>query len=386
MQHKEYSLGRGRMIAIAQHPLGVEAQMGLQEKTMNKRTGQVCAGVDRIIQGDCLEEIKKLPDESVDCVVTSPPYWALRDYGVEGQFGLEPTFQEYITKLCDIFDEIKRVLKKEGTCFVNLGDSYIGSPAGKTKPSGFQQEHSALNGDYQPTIHKFADPKNPASLRAREQVPKQSLPNKSLCQIPNRFAIEMQDRGWILRNEIIWHKPNAMPSSVKDRFTIDFEKVFFFVKNKKYYFEQQRQPHKEVSLNRIKKPWRGNLTKGHALGGLKDGDMSKMCHPDGRNMRTVWSINTASLKEAHFATYPEALIEPMIKAGCPMGGVVLDPFMGAGTTGLVARKQDKNYIGIELNMEYIEIAERRIAGLPPKLFTGLKQDNTGNPTYTGFNK
>ena len=195
----------------------------------------------------------------------------------------------------------------------------------------------------------------------------------------------MQDRGWILRNEIIWHKPNAMPSSVKDRFTVDFEKVFFFVKNKKYYFEQQRQPHKEVSLNRIKKPWHGNLTPGHALGGLKDGDMSKMCHPDGRNMRTVWTINTRSFRGAHFATFPPDLIEPMILAGCPKDGLVLDPFMGAGTTAVVAKKLGRSYLGVELNKEYIDIANKRINGEEIK-FEGLKQDNTGNPTYTGFNK
>ena len=253
---------------------------------------------DKILHGDSLEILKTLPDESVDCVVTSPPYWALRDYGVPGQLGLEPIFQGYVAKLIEIFDEVRRVLKKEGTCFVNLGDTYSGNKVGKTD-------------------NKVSQYLKDTTTRLNKKT--SSVPEKSLCQIPSRFAIAMTDKGWILRNRLIWHKPNAMPTSVKDRFTVDYEDVFFFVKNKKYYFEQQRQPHKEVSLNRVKKPWHGNLTKGHALGGLKDGDMSKMCHPNGRNMRTVWSINTSSLKEAHFATYPEALIEPMIKGGVSCG-------------------------------------------------------------------
>lgn len=154
---------------------------------------------DKILLGDSLEVLKELEDESIDMIVTSPPYWALRDYGTKEQLGLESTFDEYINKLCNVFDECKRVLKKNGTCWVNVGDSYINI-------------------------------------------------SKCLAQIPNRFAIEMCNRGWILRNEIIWHKPNAFPSSVKDRFTVDFEKLFFFVKNKKYYFERQLEPVKDISV------------------------------------------------------------------------------------------------------------------------------------------
>jgi len=294
--------------------------------------------VNKIIQGDALEVLKTFPDAFVDCVITSPPYWNLRDYNVEGQLGLEPTFQEYIQKLCAIFDEIKRVLKKEGTCFVNLGDTYSGNKEGKTdnKVSQYLKENSQ-------GIHKKA-----------------TIQEKCLCQIPARFAIAMTDRGWILRNKIIWQKPNAMPSSVQDRFTIDYEEILFFVKSKKYYFEPQRQPHKKVSLNRIKHPWHGKLTKGHSLGGLKDGDMHKMLHPDGRNMRAVWSVNTGSYPEAHFATFPPALIIPMVKAGCPKGGIVLDPFMGSGTVAEVAKYLGRNYLGIELNKSYIKLAENRL--------------------------
>ncbi len=293
--------------------------------------------MNKIIQGDSLSVLKTIPAESINCCVTSPPYWALRDYGVDGQLGLEPTFQEYITKLCDIFDDVKRVLKKDGTCWVNLGDTYLNN---SSYSSGGRQGYN----------------KKEKMIYKKDAI----VQIKSLCQIPARFSIEMCNRGWILRNTIIWHKPNAMPSSAKDRFTVDFEYLFFFVKNKKYWFETQREPHSQVSLDRIKKPWKGNLCKGHALGSLKDGDMSKMCHPEGRNKRTVWKINTQSFKEAHFAVFPEELVETPIKAGCPKGGVVLDPFSGSGTAGVVAQSQEKDFIGIELNPEYIKIAEKRL--------------------------
>jgi DNA modification methylase len=329
---------------------------------------------NQIIHGDSLEILKTLPDESVNCVVTSPPYWALRDYGVEGQLGLEPTFQEYITKLCDIFDEVKRVLKKDGTCWVNIGDTYGGT---------------GDKGDWK-------DPKYSNGRNGQTKALNKSATQKSLCQIPSRFAIEMTNRGWILRNEIIWHKPNCMPSSVKDRFTVDFEKVFFFVKSKKYWFETQYEPNDSaetrmygVERDRIL----GYNSKANAMRQLKEirrgeekreqikdnsiGKYFKNTKTDeeiiaramlGRNKRAVWKIATKPFKEAHFATYPEKLIEPMIKAGCPVNGVVLDPFFGAGTTGLVARKLGRNYIGIELNQEYIKIANSRINTLPVLLF------------------
>lgn len=272
---------------------------------------------NKIIQGSALDVLKTLDSESVNCIMTSPPYWALRDYGVEGQLGLEPTFQEYINKLCDIFDEGKRVLIKDGTCWVNLGDSYFGSGKGK-------------------------------------------MSDKSLCNIPARFSIEMQNRGWILRNVIVWHKPNCMPSSVKDRFTVDFEYLFFFVKNKKYWFETQYEPMLLDSRKREKGRFTGrNAQNEWTATGYKLPD-SKRGQQLGRNKRAVWKITTKPFREAHFATYPEALCETPIKAGCPIGGIVLDPFFGAGTTGLVALKQNKKFIGIELNPEYIKIAEARI--------------------------
>jgi site-specific DNA-methyltransferase (adenine-specific) len=302
-----------------------------------------------IIQGDCLEKLKEFPDESVDCVITSPPYWALRDYGVEGQLGLEPTFQEYITKLCDIFDEVKRVLKKEGTCWVNIGDTYGGSGAGtwQNKPADAKSKEI------------YTLPYGKSSCSKMRGTPQ----DKCLLQIPSRFAIEMTNRGWILRNEIIWYKPNCMPSSADDRFTVDFEKVFFFVKNKKYWFEQQLD---EYSVNSdmayrktlrcgrkygVKRPYQDNQPLSYNNTPL---------NTEGKNKRCIWKVETHPFAEAHFATFPEKLIMPMIKAGCPEKGIVLDPFMGAGTTAKVAKDFNRNYIGIELNPEYIEIANKRL--------------------------
>jgi DNA modification methylase len=343
---------------------------------------------NKIIQGDCLDVLKTLPSESVDCVVTSPPYWALRDYGVEGQLGLEPTFQEYITKLCDIFDEVKRVLKKSGTCWVNMGDTYFGSGKG----AGGDIENSKQVWSFKDketricqhcgkefTGWKFQNFCGAAcsGVDNTPRTEKGKMSDKSLCQIPSRFAIEMSNRGWILRNEIIWHKPNCMPSSVKDRFTVDFEKVFFFVKSKKYWFETQYEP--AIDQERLKRrplnmdndrKWDRD-TEPSNVNTINKKTLEKSWEhikEFGRNKRCVWTITTKPFKEAHFATYPEKLIEPMIQAGCPVGGVVLDPFIGSGTTGLVAKKQNKNYIGIELNPVYIAMAEKRIKELPVELF------------------
>lgn len=306
-----------------------------------------------LIQGDCIEKLKELEEKSVDCLVTSPPYWALRDYGVKGQLGLEPTFQEYINKLCDIFDEVKRVLKDEGTCWVNIGDTYSA-----TRWTG--------NGKGQP-MNKFKD-----GHRDINPAKKSGLEDKTLCGIPARFMIEMINRGWICRNEIIWHKPNCMPSSVKDRFTVDFEKIFFFTKSKKYYFETQYEPLSESSLKdfNARKTFRNKGSNNVYACPGEGRDRREFYRPElGRNKRCVWKVTTKPFKEAHFATYPEKLIEPMIKAGCPAGGIVLDPFFGAGTTGVVAKKQGKDFIGIELNEEYIKIAEKRIKSIPKTLFT-----------------
>lgn len=303
--------------------------------------------LNKIIQGDCLEVLKTLPSESVDMLMTSPPYWALRDYGVSQQLGLEPTFQEYIMKLCDVFDEVKRVLKKTGTCWVNIGDVY-------NSGGNYRKDGSSGRG-YKYNRTEFGRVKMDKRL--------QELADKALCQIPSRFAIEMSNRGWILRNEIIWHKPSVMPSSVKDRFTVDFEKIYFFVKTKKYYFEQQLEPY-TAPMNRwggdkLKADGKSTWDKGTGQNSYRDRNMRP--NPNGRNMRAVWTINTQPFKGAHFAVYPKELCINPIKAGCPEGGIVLDPFLGSGTTALVAKELNRKYLGIELNPEYIKIAEKRLA-------------------------
>lgn len=292
-----------------------------------------------LFNGDVLEILKKLPAESIDNIITSPPYWALRDYGVEGQIGLEKDFNEYLEKLWQIFDEIYRVLKPTGTCFVNLGDTYFS----KTKGSGGTNS-DMLKRKGRENFQKFSTIKI-----------KLDYTEKSLCMIPERFAIGMIERGWILRNVIIWHKPNAMPESVKDRFTKDFEYIYFFVKNKKYYFNQQFEKAKYEVQRTIKGTGlRTDEIKRNRKGGMAG------TYTRGRNKRTVWTMSTKSFREAHFAVFPPDIPEICIKAGCPDGGIVLDPFMGSGTTAMACEKLQRKWIGIELNSEYCEIAKRRI--------------------------
>lgn len=315
--------------------------------------------INKIICGDSFNTLKTLPDASIDCVVTSPPYWALRQYGTnpvtwddgwQGELGAEPDFNLYIKHLCDIFDETKRVLKNTGTCWVNLGDTYGGSCLGLSHAKQTKGKNSLLPDDlsYLPKV---------AHSRGKF--------DKSLLLIPFRFAIEMINRGWIMRNVIIWQKPNSMPHSVKDRFTVDFEYLFFFVKNKKYYFEQQFEPITESTKQRAKS--KANEGKSRFYQGISKANYEKfqqrvLYDPTykGRNKRTVWNIATSAFRGAHFAIYPPKLIEIPIKAGCPENGMVLDPFMGSGTTAVVTKKLNRNWIGIELNPEYVKMAEERI--------------------------
>lgn len=308
--------------------------------------------LNKIILQDCLSGIKQIPDGVVDCSITSPPYWGLRDYGVEGQLGNEDDFNDYISNLIEIYIEIRRVLKPTGTCFVNLGDTYGGSGNGTTK-----------NVDVDDYIKNSKQVYVLPNGVAKSSKLRGGRLNKSLLMIPERFAIRMIDMGWTLRNQIIWHKPNQMPTSVKDRFTVDFEKIFFFVKQPKgYYFEQQLEPYTKP-MNRwggIKLEAKGDSTWDEGTGQATYRNRSMRPNPDGKNMRTVWSVNTKPFSKAHFATYPIKLVERMIKAGCPEGGLVLDPFMGAGTTAVAAKQLNRNYIGFELNEEYIKIANDRI--------------------------
>ncbi|AXN53396.1 DNA methyltransferase [Methanobacterium virus Drs3] len=310
--------------------------------------------VNHIYQGDALEVLQSLESQQVDMCVTSPPYWRLRNYGVEGQLGLEPDFNEYIDKLCTIFDEVKRVLKDEGTCWVNIGDSYNGSGKGGSNPE-YQKKHTSF-GKIMTEKSIFGKPVNDKRIG-----------KKSLIGIPFRFAIEMINRGWILRNTIIWHKPNCMPTSAKDRFTVDFEYLYFFSKKSKYYFEQQTEPVKEESLKRYEYGLHSVYADKEKYGGKNSNSVSDcermgdfVSNPTKRNMRTVWKIPTKPYKGAHFAVFPEELIETPIKAGCPQNGIVLDPFMGSGTTASVAKRLNRNYVGIELNPEYHVLIHERL--------------------------
>jgi len=267
---------------------------------------------DEIIHGDALNILKTMPAESGDCIITSPPYYKQRDYNVKHQIGQEKTVDEYVNKLCDIFDEGKRILKSSGSCWVNLGDKY-------------------------------------------------NEKTRSLYLAPERFAIEMIKRGWIIKNQIIWQKRNCMPNSDGRKFTIDYEKVFFFVKTNKYYFKQQLEPASDTSDTDYRQALRKKQSDQYNLKKPYKNNFPKSFRDDGnRNKRCVWDIPTKPYKEAHFATFPEELVETPIDAGCPQDGIVLDPFMGSGTTGLVAKKYQKHYIGIELKKEYIKIAEDKI--------------------------
>ena len=303
-----------------------------------------------ILHGDALEKIKLLKDKSIDCIVTSPPYWRLRDYKNGKQLGLEETPEEFINTLCNFFDNCWKILKDTGTLFVNLGDSYSNSNSiSTTGRKGFSKDD------------------RPDTMLKKEKC---NARKKSLVGIPAMFMLEMIKRGWILRNKIIWHKSNILPESVKDRFTNDYEEVYFFVKNEKYYFEKQYEPYAERTLNALKNGIIPNSYKYLEQEYMKNKPKSRMRNVKkdwltvvsemGRNMRTVWNIGTVGIKEAHFATFPEELVRRCILAGCPENGIVLDPFLGSGTTLKVAKKLNRNGIGIELNQEYIQIAKKRI--------------------------
>ena len=314
---------------------------------------QIDKFLNKIICGDALEVLKTIPSESIDAVVTSPPYWALRDYEVRGQIGLENNLDDYLMKLILVFDEVKRVLKPTGTCFVNFGDTYASSSKGG-------QQNNVQGNIFDALTKTSVIPKLKTNLK---------IPDKSLCLIPERFALLMIERGWILRNEIIWHKSNAMPSSVKDRFTVDFEKIFFFVKSKRYYFKQQFEPVRNPAelKRRYSNPfdqhlyWNKTRKATKSLEAIKKSQQKLL--KQGRNKRCVWTVATAASRKYqknHFAVFPEKLIETPIKAGCRTGGVVLDPFMGSGTTAIVAKKLKRNFIGIELNRKYVKLARNRL--------------------------
>lgn len=314
--------------------------------------------------GDCREVLKTMADQSVNCIVTSPPYFGLRDYGVEGQMGLESTPEEFVAGMVEVFREVRRVLRDDGTLWLNIGDSY----ANDTKWGG------STSGKHVKAVHGAT-----GIGRRRTNT---GLKSKDMMMIPARLALGLQADGWYLRQDIIWSKPNPMPESVTDRCTKSHEYIFLLSKSPKYFFDQNailepaspntharlaQDVQAQVGSPRVPGKTNGNMKavgrrfdpgKGNKNNISFDAAMAIM--PAERNKRSVWTVTTQPFKEAHFATFPPALIEPCILAGCPKGGVVLDPFGGAGTTGLVADRLQRNAVMIELNPAYAEIARNRL--------------------------
>lgn len=291
--------------------------------------------VNTIMHGDALEVLQTLPSESINCIITSPPYYMQRDYSTPIQLGNEKTPNDYVHNLRNVFRESQRVLKNNGTLWLNLGDKYK---------------------------------------------------DNDLLGMPWKVALALKDDGWILRADIIWHKPNAMPSSVKNRPTTDHEYVFFFTKNTEYYYDADsiREPHVTFSPESRMKGGRNHFGKVNGTpeqgknsgsSNLHNGRWDQAFHPKGRNKRTVWEIPLSKFRDAHFAVFPEKLVETCILAGCPPAGIVLDPFMGSGTTALVAQRLSRNYVGIDSNEAYCEIARNRLCQntLPLGITEALEQ-------------
>ena len=303
--------------------------------------------------GDSLEVLKTMDDESVQCCVTSPPYWALRNYDMDGQLGQEATPEEYVDKLVEIMGEVHRVLRSDGTLWLNLGDSYVGSGNKGKHKDGACPNH-----------------RNGQVVAKNNKV--KGLKPKDMVGIPWRVAFALQEFGWWLRSDIIWHKPNPMPIPVKDRPTTCHEHIFLLSKSQHYYYD------KDAILEPLKDPKRKDPPTSAGFGGNKhtnnkdktlnnaySGTPYDATKLKGKNKRDVWTVATNGYKGAHFAVYPPKLIEPCILAGCPDGGVVLDPFSGSGTTGVVALNNNKKYIGIELNPEFADLSHQRIKDQVP---------------------
>lgn len=302
-----------------------------------------------ILNGDVRDLLPSLPSDHFDCVVTSPPYWGLRDYGVEGQIGLEPTLGEHLSIMVNLFNDVRRVLKPTGTCWINYGDCYATTPNGRsaanTKTAG--KDDRTFRDKPFSTIQGVLKPKD-------------------LCMVSNRLAIALQESGWYVRSEIIWHKPNPMPESIKDRPTSAHEKVWLLTKNDRYFYDADAIKENGVvpagTRRTIGKPKSSGQSRAEAMGRKPSGNeaVGFAIVSGTRNARNVWSIPPKPFKGAHFATMPPELAARCIKAGCPVGGEVLDPFGGAGTTGLVANQLQRNATLIELNTEYVDLAQQRI--------------------------
>ena len=299
-----------------------------------------------ILIGDARTRLADIPDQSVQCVITSPPYWGLRDYGESDQIGLEPSPTEYVSEMVTVFDEVWRVLADDGVLWLNLGDSYAGntSRASTNGRAGFGTKREGV-------YTKTGDGIKP----------------KDLVGIPWRVAFALQDAGWYLRQDIIWHKPNPIPESVTDRCTKSHEYLFLLSKSPRYYFNN-KAIQEEATTNH----------SGHRFGGNKYGDSTDdffrtkgatYTATGTRNKRDVWTIPTKPFKGAHFAVMPEALVEPCVLASTTEGHTILDPFTGSGTVAVVALNHNRNFIGTELNPEYAAIAEQRINAVNPMFNT-----------------
>jgi DNA modification methylase len=316
----------------------------------------------QILNGDCIEMMRTLPDKSVNCCVTSPPYFGLRDYGHEGQIGLEETPEAFVQKMVEVFREVKRVLRDDGTLWLNLGDSYYNYRPGKGQ--ALAKQSCASNDQDLP------------QLCARRGNKLDGLKEKDLIGIPWRVAFALQADDWYLRQDIIWHKPNPMPESVQDRCTKAHEYIFLLSKSARYFYDAEAI--REDNVNPDRKNYRPGK-RAYAEGNTEQcvGDRTRrndgfekyakgeLCV--GRNKRSVWTVTTKPYAGAHFATFPPELIRPCILAGCPKGGVVLDPFGGSGTTAAVANEENRNAILCELNPDYIPLINERINAVEPKL-------------------
>ncbi|WP_253400428.1 DNA-methyltransferase [Pseudomonas marginalis] len=338
----------------------------------------------QILVGDCIEMMRALPSGSVSTCVTSPPYFGLRDYGVDGQIGMEKTPAEFIARLVEVFREVRRVLRDDGTAWVNMGDSYA-SIAGGYAPDGSAGKHDIVSKSTRGAVR-----------RGHRRQPHKGFKQKDLMGMPWRLAFALQDDGWYLRQDIIWHKPNPMPESTRDRCTKSHEYLFLLSKSPRYYYDQDaiKEPVALSSITRLAQdleqqhgsdrvPGKANgpmkavrskrdsfkrddskreqTIPGQSLGTHRPGREESDWPLDTRNKRSVWTVPTKGFKGAHFATFPPDLIRPCILAGAPRGGVVLDPFGGAGTTAVVAMEEGRRSILCELNPEYAEMAELRIA-------------------------
>lgn len=308
--------------------------------------------VMKVIFADAAAGLRQLPDGCVDCVVTSPPYYGLRDYGVEGQIGLERSPTKYIARLVEVFREVRRVLKPDGTIWVVIGDSYAGSGKGGDKHNDGKQ--STNRGSVTDSLKNST----------RGLI---GYKPKDLIGVPWMFAFAMRDDGWYLRQDIIWAKPNPMPESVRDRCTRSHEYIFMFSKSRKYYFDGEAisEPTAESTNKRLAQNIDAQ-TGSERVPGKTNGPMKAVAPRYGgkrRNKRDVWTITTRGYKGAHFATFPPDLIRPCILAGCPEGGVVLDPFAGSGTTLQVAKEQGRDAIGIELNRDTRTLYEAGLGSL-----------------------